>query len=123
MIRISLIAGAALAALALAAQSGAKSFPKLAGDVGPGFTIHLTQNGKTVKSLKPGTYSLTVDDRSDIHNFVVKGPGLKSGAREITGVGFKGKKTTLINFVKGTYTYVCTPHQQIPSMHGSFKVG
>jgi hypothetical protein len=124
MTRIILLAGTAFAALVLVAQTGAMSHPLLKGDVGPGFSIHLKQNGKTVKQLAPGTYSIQVVDNSTIHNFVLKGPGLPQAGKTITGITFKGtSKVKTVTFIKGTYTYVCTPHASIPSMHGSFKVG
>jgi plastocyanin len=122
MTRITLLAGTALAALALAAQSvfAASSATKLKGDVGPGFTIHLKDAaGKTVKTLKAGAYSITVEDKSSIHNFKIEGPGVQ---KEITGVKFVGKKTATVTFKKGTYTYVCTPHRKIPTMKGTFTV-
>ena len=125
MTRISLLAGSALAALALVAQSGAApNAAKLMGDVGPGFTIHLKRNGATVKQLAPGTYTIQVVDKSNIHNFVLKGPGLpKTLGKTITGIQFEGtSKVKTVTLVKGTYTYVCTPHASIPSMRGTFKV-
>jgi plastocyanin len=113
---------AALAALALAAQTQAMSVPKLKGDVGPGFTIHLKDaKGKTVKTLKPGKYTITVVDKATDHDFKLEGPGLGKG-RQITTVTFKGTKTVTVTLKKGTYTYVCTPHRSIPSMKGTFKV-
>ena len=97
---------AALAALTLTASAGA-ALPKLVGTVGPGFTITLKQNGKPVKTLKAGTYSITVTDKSDIHNFRLRGPGLN---KEITAIDFEGTKTVVVTLKKGTYTYVCDPH-------------
>ena len=67
--------------------SAGAALPKLVGTVGPGFTISLKQNGKAVKTLKAGTYSITVTDKSDIHNFRLKGPGLN---KEITAIDFDG---------------------------------
>ena len=124
MTRISLLAGTAIAALALVAQSGAApQAAKLMGDVGPGFTIHLKQNGKTVKQLAPGTYTIQVVDKSDIHNFVLEGPGLPKIGKTITGIKFAGtSKVKTVTLVKGTYTYVCTPHRSVPTMRGTFKV-
>jgi plastocyanin len=117
MTRIALLAGTALAALAFAGQSVAMSHPKLAGDVGPGFTIHLKKNGVAVKTLTAGTYTITVADKSPIHNFHLTGPGVN---KEITGVGFQGTKTVTVTLKKGTYKYVCDPHASV--MKGSFKV-
>jgi len=118
MTRIAVLAGTAVAALALVASSSATSgATKLQGDVGPGFTIHLKKAGKTVTKLTPGSYSITVADRSNIHNFHLKGPGVN---REITTVGFVGTKTIIVRFKKGLYTFVCDPH--LTSMKGSFRV-
>jgi plastocyanin len=120
MTRITLFVGAAVAALALAAPTTAMAPTKLKGDVGPGFTIHLkSMTGKSIKTLKRGTYSITVKDKSSIHDFKLEGPGVQ---KTITGVKFVGTKTATVTFRKGTYTYVCTPHRKIPSMKGKFKV-
>ena len=117
MIRFrTLVLIAALAALALTASSGA-AVPRLVGTVGPGFTITLKQAGKPVRTLKAGTYSITVSDKSNIHNFHLRGPGLN---REITAIGFQGAKTVLVKFVKGTYRFVCDPNFTV--MKGSFTV-
>jgi plastocyanin len=107
---------AALTALALTA-SAAAGLPKLTGAVGPGFTITLKRFGAPLKMLKPGTYSITIHDQSNIHNFRLKGPGLN---KEITGVGFVGFKTIVVTLRKGTYTFVCDPH--FTSMKGTFTV-
>jgi plastocyanin len=124
MNRIMVLTGAALAALALATQITAKAPTKLKGDVGPGFTIHLKDaKGKAVKTLKPGLYSITVVDKSSIHDFQLEGPGIgKKGKKQITGLKFKGTKTVTVTLKKGTYTFVCTPHRKIPTMKGTFKV-
>jgi len=53
---------AAFAAL-LTAPSAAAAPTKLVASVGPNFTITLTKGGKKVTSLKPGAYSITVNDK------------------------------------------------------------
>jgi hypothetical protein len=103
-------------ALAVTAPAGA-ALPKLTGTVGPGFTITLKRLGAPVRTLKAGRYTLTVSDKSNIHNFHLKGPGL---SRFVTTVGFVGTKTIIVTLRKGTYTYVCDPH--LTTMHGSFRV-
>jgi plastocyanin len=109
-------AAAAAAALAVAAPSQAVT-PKLTGTVGPGFTITLKKAGKTVKTLKAGRYTITVSDKSNIHNFHLTGPGLN---KEITTVSFVGTKTVTVILRKGkTYKFVCDPHAT--TMKGSFK--
>jgi hypothetical protein len=108
---------AGLAALTLSASAGAMAPPKLIGAVGPGFTITLKKGARPVRMLTAGRYTITVADRSNIHNFHLKGPGVN---REITTVGFVGTKTVIVALKKGTYTLVCDPH--FTSMKGSFRV-
>jgi len=108
---------AGLAALALTSSAGAAAPTKLVGTVGPGFTITLKKTARPVRLLTPGRYSITVADKSNIHNFHLKGPGVN---KEITTVGFVGTKTVIVALKKGTYTFVCDPH--FTSMKGSFKV-
>jgi plastocyanin len=108
---------AGLAALALTSSAGAAAPARLVGTVGPGFTITLKKAARPVRLLTPGRYSITVADKSNIHNFHLKGPGLN---KEITTVGFVGTKTVILALKKGTYTFVCDPH--FTSMKGSFKV-
>ena len=111
-----LLASVVAVALAAAAPSPAAA-PKLAGTVGPGFTITLKQNGKKVVALKAGTYAITVADKSNIHNYHLVGPGVN---KEITSVGFVGTKTAVVKLKTGTYRYVCDPHLTV--MKDSFKV-
>ena len=109
---------AGLAALALTSSAGAAAPTRLVGTVGPGFTITLKKAARPVRLLASGRYSITVADKSNIHNFHLKGPGLN---KEITTVGFVGTKTVILALKRGTYTFVCDPH--FTSMKGSFKVG
>jgi len=75
--------------------------PKLTGRVGPGKVLSLkTASGAAVKSLKAGTYKLTVRDSSKADNFHVLGKGVNKS----TGVKFKGSKTWTLTFRAGTYT-------------------
>lgn len=109
---------AALAAIvaALLAPTALASTPTLTGTVGPGFTITLTQGGKKVTKLTHGTYSIKVSDKSNIHNFHLKGPGVN----KTTSVGGTGTSVWKVTLKAGAYTYVCDPHASI--MKGSFKV-
>jgi len=51
--------------------------PKLLATVGPGNTISLKNaKGVALKSLKAGTYSIVVRDRSKVHNFHLVGKGV-----------------------------------------------
>jgi plastocyanin len=89
----------------------------LQGTVGPGYSIGLTQNGTRVTHLDPGTYTITVNDQADIHNFDLFGPGVK----ESTGVDTTGTTTWTVTFTDGTYNYNCDAHPG--TMNGKFTVG
>ena len=103
-----LIAGlATLVAIAAPTSTGMVSATKLKGTTGPGFTITLKKGTATVKSLTPGKYAITVNDKSKMHNFRIKGPGLN---KQITSISFKGTKTVTVTLKKGKYTYQCDPH-------------
>jgi hypothetical protein len=108
-----------LVACAMLLSVTAQAAPqKLVGTVGPGFTISLkTASGKRVTGLTRGTYTLTVRDRSDEHNFHVRGPGL---SKSVTGVDFVGTKTVTIRLAAGRYAFVCTPHSD--DMRGGITV-
>ena len=108
----------ALAALvaAMVVPSAVAATGKLVGTDGPGFTITLKQAGKTVKTLKAGAYTITIQDKSNIHNFHLTGPGIN----KLTSVPAVKTYTWKVTLKKGTYKYVCDPH--ITIMHGTFKV-
>ncbi len=112
---MKLVALAAIVA-ALVVPSAVAATPTLNGTVGPGFTITLTKGGAKVTKLAHGTYVIKIADKSSIHNFVLKGPGVSKS----TSVGAKGTFTWKVTLKKGKYTYVCTPHATI--MRGSFTV-
>jgi len=90
--------------------------PTLVGTVGPGFTITLTKCGKKVSKLKAGTYIFKIADKSGIHNFHLKGPGVDKK----TSVGGQGTSTWKLKLKAGKYTFVCDPHKSF--MKGSFTV-
>jgi plastocyanin len=102
-------AAAITASLALAAPAlaGSAAATPLTGTVGPGFTITLNKGTTKVKTLKPGSYAITVKDKSAIHNFHIFGPGV---AKKITTVPFVGTKTITVTLKQGKYTYQCDPH-------------
>jgi plastocyanin len=115
--RTLMLIAATAAALAVSAPADA-ALPKLIGTVGPGFTITITRFGKPLKTLKAGTYSITVADKSSIHNFRLRGPGPLN--KMITTVPFVGTKTVVVTLKKGLYTFVCDPH--FTTMKGTFRV-
>lgn len=114
----------ALGAVSLAAAAGAPArtdaTPKLKGTVGPGFTIHLTRNGKAVKSLTAGTYVFVVSDRSSIHNFVIEQEKGGKFEKALTTVGFTGTKTVKVKLRAGKWKFYCKPHES--TMFGFFTV-
>jgi plastocyanin len=97
---------------------GASASGTLEGETGPGFEIEVKQNGEDAESLKAGTYTLKVEDKSDQHNFHLIGPGVD---QMVTDVGFVGDKTVTVTLKKGTYTYQCDPHAS-SGMKGTFQV-
>ena len=118
MSRIPYLIAGIIAALAVAAPGSAGvSATRLSGTVGPSFTINLKKGTAKVRSVRAGRYTITVRDRSNIHNFRLRGPGLN---KQITSVGFVGTKTVTVRLRKGRYTYVCDPHSA--SMRGTFRV-
>jgi plastocyanin len=118
MIRILTLLAVAATGLTLAATTAAAPAApvKLTGTVGPGFTISLKKGSAKVGTLKAGKYTFVISDKSNIHNFHLKGPVSKM----FTSVSFVGTKTVTVTLKKGKYTYVCDPHAS--SMHGSFRV-
>lgn len=89
----------------------------LRGSVGPGFEISLsTEDGQAVETLAPGSYTLEVDDQSDIHNFHLTGTGVDV----TTDVAAEGVEAFEVTLEAGTYKFVCDPHAS--SMNGSFEV-
>ena len=115
---LTLLAALAGTLVVVAPSNASKAaLPKLTGTVGPGFTITMKRLGKPFKTIKRGTYSITVSDKSNIHNFHLRGPKVN---KEVTLVGYVGTKTVIVKFVKGKYTFVCDPH--FTTMKGSFTV-
>ena len=81
------------------------------------YVIGLTDaSGATVETLPAGDYTITVDDQSRIHNWVLSGDGVDGVATEVSGTGEQSFAVTL---KAGEYGYVCDPH---PSMSGTVKV-
>jgi plastocyanin len=112
---MKLVVVAAIVA-ALAVPGALAATPTLNGTVGPGFTITLKKSGVKVTKLKAGKYVFKIADKSSIHNFHLKGPGMN----KLTSVGKSGTTTWTLTLKKGKYTYVCDPHASF--MKGSFTV-
>src|SRR5207237_1997013 len=100
--RASALLAVALAALAIAAAAlgGRAASPTLVGTVGPGFTIHLTQGGKAVKTLSAGSYTFVIRDKASIHNFTVEQESGGKFEKDLTSVPFTGTKTVKVTLKK-----------------------
>ena len=102
----------ALAIGAITALPVLAATPKFNGTVGPGFTISMAK-----KPTKAGKATIVVSDKSSIHNFHLKGPGVNVK----TTVPFTGTKTFKnLALKKGKYSFLCDPHPT--TMKGSFTI-
>jgi len=98
-------------------NAGTQKSSGLTGEVGPGFSIEVKLAGKDLKTIKAGTYTIKVQDKSNIHDFHLKGPGVNKS----TTVPFTGSQTWKVTLKPGKYTYQCDPHAA-GGMKGTFKV-
>src|SRR5689334_7882249 len=98
---LALVAAAAATIVAASAFGRPAKTPTLVATVGPGFTITLKQNNKVVKTLKAGTYTFAVHDKSSIHAFSLDGP--HGFAKDFTKIPFVGTKTVTIKLKAGSY--------------------
>jgi plastocyanin len=134
--RIAAVMGLAVLALALAGCGGSDdeasdttettttettdttaSGTTLTASVGPGFEISLTDaSGNDVSTLTAGSYTIEVDDQSDIHNFHLTGTGVD----EDSGVSETGMSTWDVTFEAGSYHFQCDPHAS--TMNGDVEV-
>ena len=116
--RIALLA--LLAALVLPSAVAQADNPKLVAVVGTNdaFVISLRDaNGNAITQLAPGTYDISVSDRSEAHNFHLKGPGVDQS----TPIGEKQETTWTVTIGDGRYTYMCDAHSSV--MRGYFLAG
>jgi hypothetical protein len=110
---------AACVSLAFGSSVFAMSHPKLIGTTGPAYKITLKNSaGRLVKTLKPGTYTFVIHDKSNFHSFALDGP--HGFAKDFTKVPFVGTKTVTLTLKRGRYKYYCANHESI--MFGHFTV-
>lgn len=115
--RVFLASAALLVVLAVAGGASAQA-PTLFGTVGPGFSIRFSDAaGNPVRNLDPGTYTIQIEDKADIHNFHLTGAGVDKA----TDTEQMGTFTWTVTFVAGKYHYQCDPHAS--TMTGDFTVG
>jgi plastocyanin len=86
---------------------------------GPAYSITLkTTAGKAVRSLKLGTYTVVVRDRSSFHDAHIIAPGFDRR----TAVPFVGTKTWKMKLARtGKLRFLCDPHAS-QGMRGSAKI-
>ena len=108
--------GAALATIAAAlvvpglAPAAARKNTRIGTD-GPGFTITMSK-----QTVKAGTYTIVVHDKSNIHNFHLIGPGVNKK----TSLAAVATTTWKVTLKKGIYKFVCDPHASV--MKGVLRV-
>jgi len=90
--------------------------PRLIATVGPTAKISLTLNGRHVRSLSAGRYTIVVRDRSRKHNFHLTGPGLNRK----TAVARTGTFTWAVTLRAGVHRFVSDP--QARRIRGTFTV-
>lgn len=110
------VAVAAASVVVAAAFAHRSTTPQLVGTDGPGFTITLKENGKAVKTLKAGTYTFVIHDKSAIHGWSLDGP--HGFAKDIAKVPAIGTKTVTLKLKAGKYKFYCPAHE--PIMFGHF---
>ena len=67
--------------------------------------------------MPAGSYTIEINDQSDLHNFHLTGAG---GVDTSTSVAEVTEVTWELDLEAGSYEYVCDPHAS--SMNGSFEV-
>ena len=121
LVVVTALAVAVAVAVASSAASAAK--PRvLVARVGlhDAFTISLTfPNGRRVRSVKAGRYTIVVHDHSKVHNFALGSP--TEQRRIFTGsVPRVGTRRYTVRLRPGVYVYACSAHPQ--TMNGRFLV-
>jgi plastocyanin len=92
--------------------------PKLLATVGPKNTIALkSASGATLKTVKAGTYSITVRDRSKLHNFHLVGKGVNRKS----GLAGMGTSTWKLKLSAGPLRFFSDRSPK--TVKGSVKVG
>jgi plastocyanin len=122
MLRKTLVVTAAIAvalSIAGAALSRGTAAPVLSGTVGPGFTIKLKKSGNLVKTLKAGSYTFVINDKSNFHGYSLDGP--HGFAKDFTKIPFVGKKTVVVKLKAGKYKYYCPNHESTMFAHFTVK--
>src|SRR5438046_7984668 len=97
---LTLLAALALLVAATAASASAAA-TKLAGTVGPGFTITLKDSsGHKVTKLKAGKYAITVRDKAPIHSYRVEQQRGDGFEKDLSSDGYGGRTTAVVTMKK-----------------------
>jgi hypothetical protein len=118
----SLVAGVAVAVAFLAPAAARPATTTLVAKSGfhGAFTITLAfPDGRKVRTLPAGTYTLVVHDYSKIHNFAL-GSQTRNRRLLTTGIRWVGTRRYTLKLVPGSYAYACSAHFQ--TMNGRFVV-
>src|SRR4051794_7593134 len=122
LLPLSVCAAALAAGFAAASALGRSAAPvTLKATVGPGYAISLTQSGRKVRTLKPGSYRIVVSDRSRYHDFTLEQESGGTFERHLTSVAFTGAKTVTLTLKAGRWKFYCSAHE--PQMSGLVNVG
>ena len=81
----------------------------LTGVVSAGGRLTVAFNGKSVTTLKPGRYTISVTDRSSSSGFLLQ--KAKQKATSITGAAFIGKHSAKVDLTAGTWIVTPRPGQ------------
>jgi hypothetical protein len=85
--------------------------------VGPGDVLSVQWlSEKTIKRLKPGRYYILVQDRSNVRNFHLRGPGINRASPVQRVHAFAWH----VVLRKGVYKFWSDPQKR--TMHGQFRV-
>ena len=117
-IRIALVT--LLLALVVPSAVAQADNPRLVAVVGTNdaFVISLRDgDGNAVTTLAPGAYDIAVSDRSEEHNFHLRGPGVDQS----TPIGDKQEVTWTVTIGIGRYAFMCDAHAS--QMRGYFLAG
>jgi hypothetical protein len=120
--RILVTAAAAAAGLLLLVSPATPANPVLVAKSGyhDAYRISLTfPDGRRVKSIPAGTYTLVVHDYSKIHNFAL-GSRTQNKRLLTTGIPWVGTRRYTVRLVAGSYAYACSAHFR--TMNGTFVV-
>ena len=120
--RATLLLAAIAGAVLVVPVSAPAQNPVLIGKVGyhNAYKIALrTPDGRLVRSIPAGTYTIVVHDYSKIHNFAL-GSQTENKRLFTGGIRWVGTKTYTVTLTPGNYAYACSAHFR--TMNGTFVV-